>query len=280
MKTLSTGFLAHLSGGNTTLCTAWRITRADAVVEGYTDHVEAITVDGTVCEVSSAYRTSNMETRAELSVANLEVQAVLDSTGLAGDDLNRGVYDYAQFEVFLVNYAAPTQYDTARRGWFGEQSTRGAMAMIEARGMAQALQQRIGIVTTPACRADLGDVECGVSLATWTATGTLTSVADKVSFRDSAATSPPAALEFGTITFSTGAVNAGQQMEVKSFSASGGFELSAPLRQTPATGDAYSCYAGCNKLATTCRAGFDNIDRIRAEIFLVGSDELSRFGRQ
>lgn len=281
MKTNTTGLFAHLASGNTTVSLAWRITRKDSVIEGYTDNVTDLVVDGTTCEaLTSTFRGSNIETRAEASVANMDVEVLLSAAGIDRDDLLSGIYDFAAFEVFLVNYHDATQFDIVRAGWLGEVSVSAAMATVEARGLAQALQQRIGEVTSATCRADFGDVRCGVSLATWTATGTLTSVTDKTQFRDSAATSPPGSYQYGLLTFSTGAANAGQQMEVKEFSASGAFVISAPVRQMPATGDAYSCYAGCNKLATTCKTTFSNIANMRAEVFLIGQDELLRFGRQ
>ncbi|MEO0810438.1 MAG: DUF2163 domain-containing protein, partial [Pseudomonadota bacterium] len=50
-----------------------------------------------------------------------------------------------------------------RRGWFGEVVlTEQGVFRTELRGMTQALQQRIGELYSPECRADLGDHRCKV----------------------------------------------------------------------------------------------------------------------
>lgn len=108
--------------GSTSLCTAMRVTRRDSVVFGFTDHVEAITVDGTLCEPTSAYTGSAVENRVGLSVANLKVSAVLDSAAITKSDLLGGAWDDAEFELFLVNYEDPTQHASLRHGWLGQAS--------------------------------------------------------------------------------------------------------------------------------------------------------------
>lgn len=279
MKTLATGFQAHLDSGSTRLCSAIRITRRDAEVFGFTDHAETVTVDGTDCEPTSAYSGSAIESRADLAPSNSDLMAALDSVAITKADLLGGVWDDAAFELLIVNYETPAQYAQIGGGWLGEVSVGEIEATVEARGIASALQQRFGEVLSAACRADLGDAACGVALAGFTATGAVTSVTSKTTFRDSSQAAT--GLEWGLLTWATGAANAGAAMEVKQFtSTSGEFSLAAPLRFTPATGDGYSVYAGCNKLATSCRDDFSNIDELRGEIFLTGSDDLGKFGRQ
>lgn len=38
MKTIPTALQAHYASGGTTLATLWKITRADGIVFGFTDH--------------------------------------------------------------------------------------------------------------------------------------------------------------------------------------------------------------------------------------------------
>jgi hypothetical protein len=47
MRTLDAGLAAHIASGATTLCNCWKLTRADAVVLGFTDHDQALSFDGT-----------------------------------------------------------------------------------------------------------------------------------------------------------------------------------------------------------------------------------------
>lgn len=279
-KSLSTGLQAHLDAGVTTLCTCWKVTRTDSTVLGFTDHVASITVDGQAYAPTSAYSASSIEQRSDLAVPNLEVIGILDNAAITEDDLLGGLYDYAEINIYLVNYEDPTEFVQLRRGWFGEVSAGDGRFTAELRGLAQALQQRIGEVTSPTCRADLGDTRCAVALATHTVSGSVTSVTDKTIFRDSSRTEAADFFAAGVLTWGTGAQNPSLQMEVKSFATDGTFTFVAPMRNQPATGDNYSVYRGCNKLATTCTGVFSNILNFRGEPFLTGSDDLQKFGRQ
>jgi len=58
MKTLSPGLQAHLDAGTTTLAWCWRISRADGVALGFTDHDRALAFDGTEFEPESGLAAS------------------------------------------------------------------------------------------------------------------------------------------------------------------------------------------------------------------------------
>ena len=46
MKTISAAIAKHLVGEVTTLATCWMIIRRDGVVQGFTDHIRGLEVDG------------------------------------------------------------------------------------------------------------------------------------------------------------------------------------------------------------------------------------------
>ena len=48
MRTIGVALQAHIDLEVTTLALCWKVTRRDAVVEGWTDHDENITYDGVV----------------------------------------------------------------------------------------------------------------------------------------------------------------------------------------------------------------------------------------
>ncbi|HEY8580902.1 MAG TPA: DUF2163 domain-containing protein, partial [Beijerinckiaceae bacterium] len=58
MRHLAPDFAARLSGGVTTLCTCWRLTRADGRVQGFTDHDADLVVDGQLYEARSGLDSS------------------------------------------------------------------------------------------------------------------------------------------------------------------------------------------------------------------------------
>lgn len=293
MKTLDPAFQAHLESGNTTLCSALVLTLRDSGdVEGYTDNVEGLEVAGVECTTISTYTGKAFEVRQDYSVSDMELTASLDSLGIDGPEIASGKYDGAEFVLYLVNYGAavlmgqvkvvpPEMYDIMHRGFIGDASVSSPAALIETRSLTQLLQGKTGETTSPICRADLGDERCGVDLAPFTVTGTIDSVTeDKTEFNDTARTEADNYFSYGVIRFTTGAANEGQSMEVKASTATGQITLAAPIRKPMATGDAYEMHRGCDRLPTTCLSVFNNRERMRAEIFLIGEDNLAKFGRQ
>ena len=68
MKSLSPGLQAHLDEGMTTLAWCWRITQADGVTFGFTDHDRALSFDGTDFEPESGLTASEVRSGSDLSV--------------------------------------------------------------------------------------------------------------------------------------------------------------------------------------------------------------------
>ena len=95
MKTLPSGFQAHLDSGATTLCWCWRITRRTSERLGFTDHDRDLVFDGTTFEAATGFSASEIRSSVGLGVDNLEVQSALVSSRLsetslaAGDDVAR-----------------------------------------------------------------------------------------------------------------------------------------------------------------------------------------------
>ena len=279
MKTIAANLQTHLDGGVTTLCTCWKITLRDGSTElGFTDSDVDLTIDGLVYESTSAYSASDIDNKEALSVDNVELLGLLDSNGITETDLLGGVYDNAEVEIFLVNYKSLADgVIPLRRGWIGEVSRHNGTFTAELRGLTSALQQRTGEVTTPTCRADLGDSRCGVTLATYTDTGSVTGVTDRATFTDSASTEADDYYNGGLLTWTSGDNN-GLEMEIKDYG-SGVFTLVEPMRKDISTSDTYSVYRGCDKTATTCKDTFSNLANFRGEPHLPGNDAISEYKR-
>jgi uncharacterized phage protein (TIGR02218 family) len=194
---------------------------------------------------------------------------VLDSASITEADLYAGVWDYAEVLVFRVNYrslADGVLYQ--RRGRLGQVKTGRTTFVAELRGLAQALQQVIGEVYTPSCRADLGDARCGVNLTGFTATGSVTGVTSRAVFADTARTQASDYFGGGVLTWTSGANN-GRRMEVKSWvNGTKTFTLALPMVSTVAIGDTYLVIAGCRKRLADCRDKFANVVNFRGEPYV------------
>lgn len=273
MKSASAGLIAALASEVATLATCWKITRRDTVVLGFTTHVENLVVDGVTYSAGlGSYTPTTIRTSGDMAVDNLEVKAVLDSALITEADLAAGLYDYAEVQIFQVNYADVSQgVLRLRRGWFGEVSTDGVTFQAELRGLMQALQQNIGRVYAKRCDANLGDARCGVNLAAITLSGTVTGVASRQQFDGSAV---PTAR--GGLVVWTGGANSGFKMEVASLGA-GTIALALPMGYDIAVGDTYTVYAGCDKLLSTCKITFNNVVNFRGFPYIPGPDKALRY---
>lgn len=206
-----------------------------------------------------------------LSVDNLDVEGMLDASAITEADLLAGKYDFAEIEIFMVNYADLSQGTLKlRRGWLGEVKLEHHRFVAEVRGLTQKLSQTIGVLYSPSCRAQLGDAKCKVNLAAHTVTGSVTIATSNQVFKDTARVEAAGLFTSGLITFTSGANN-GLSMEVKEF-ASATITLALPMPYAITVGAAYSLIKGCDKTLATCKARFNNVANFRGEPHVPGFD--------
>lgn len=166
MKSVSTAMATHLAGETTTLATLWRVVRRDAQVFTFTDHDQDVIYGGETYVAALGYQRSAISSGAELAVDEGELLGLLDADSIDPVELRAGLWDFAEVRIFAVNWADLTQGEVKlRRGRLGEVVARddGSFSA-ELRGLAQPLQATIGAQYQPECRADLGDLRCGVPL--------------------------------------------------------------------------------------------------------------------
>lgn len=259
MKPLSTSLAAHLSGEVTTLAYLVKITRADAVVKGFTTHDQNIVIGGVTYKADGALTPSAIQSQAGLNTDNLDITGILNSSDITDADIAAGRYDHARVDVYACNWADTTQGTLQlRRGWLGQVAREGAHYTAELRGLHDLLQRPVGATYTPECRFDLGDSRCGINLTARTGTGSVTSPIDAATFTDTAQSASTGFYNYGKLTWTSGS-NAGMAMEVKNWDLpSQTFTLWLPMPAVPQSGDAYAVTQGCDKRFTTCSGNFGN----------------------
>lgn len=280
MKTISAALATHLAGEVTTLATCWKATLSDGTVFGFTNHTDDLTVSAQIYRASTGQSATAIASNSDLAVDNLDVIGFLDSSVITEADINAGRWDYASIEIFQVNYADLTQGTLKQRaGRLGEIRLSRSEFIAELRGLAQNLQQIIGQIYSASCRADFGDARCGLTLASYTFSGTVTTGASTRVFTDSGRGEASDYFGAGKVTWVTGA-NAGYSMEIKSFAA-GVFTLQLPMAQTITAGDTYTASAGCRKrFDTDCKTKFSNVVNFRGEPHVPGNDQMAKAGGQ
>lgn len=292
MKTVSGGLASHIDLEVTSLAACWRVTRRDGVRFHYTDHDVDINFDlgggSAVYQAASSYNRSAVRNEATLAVANLDLTGVLSADGIDEGELRKGLFDYAQVEVFLVNHQDLTQGALKMRvGWLGEVTiTPNGYFTAELRGLTQALTRRIVELYTPECRADFGDPRCGFDASTLLLPVTVTAV-DSQQPRAKFTTTdlgpiitlPTSHFNGGVVTWSTGD-NTGVTMEVRGFlggDVSQVVEVFMDLPYDIQIGDQCSIRPGCDKRFVTCRDRYDNAVNFRGEPYVPGQDQYLRY---
>ena len=93
----------QLSGGDTRLAWVWILTRRDGTRFGFTDHDQALTVNGVSCDPESGFESGNLRAEAGGSPAQGVVFGVFNSPAITEADLNAGLWDGARVHVYRVD---------------------------------------------------------------------------------------------------------------------------------------------------------------------------------
>jgi len=285
MKTLSDDLQAHFASGTTTLAWCWRITRADGVVFGFTDHDRLLSFDSTSFESEAGLIPSELRQGSDLSVDAQDAEGVLSSDRITETDILDGRWDNAEVEVLRVNWQDTEQRVLLRRGSIG-QIRRGRMAFVaEVRSMAHVLSQQVGRAYQAQCDATLGDARCGVDLSNpaFRGEGTVGSVLrGRVISSFDLGGFAAGWFDAGTIEWTSGA-NAGRRAELMLHELSGSgarLTLFAESVNDIAQGDAFVAFAGCDKRIETCAARFNNVVNFRGFPSIPGQDAILRYATQ
>lgn len=273
MRQISPHLTSHIASEVTRLASCWRLLRRDGVMLGFTTHDRDLIVGGQTFRAAASFAPSAINANNALNVDNLEVDGALTSDAISASDLRAGRYDFARIDIFLVDWQAPDAgVINLSSGFLGEVRIQDQRFTAEVRGLKQILQQEIGEVFSPECRADLGDRRCRVALRDFTQTSTIAQVSSPRSFIASALNQPDGWLRYGLLRWHDGG-NAGLDFEVKQQQGD-----AIVLVQTPpaplSVGDRFEVIAGCDKRFATCRDKFANVPNFRGEPFVPGVDSL------
>ena len=280
MRTLPANLSTKLASGDTTaLCRLFTVTQADETVTYFTDAQQAVTISGQAYSPAAGVRVGALQLRANEASGSLTLTvAAVDAGTIGFDDLLRGAYDNAELRFYVADHSDP---DDERleiwRGWFTrvEMTERGE-ARVEVNGLLHKARYFITEEYSPVCRAQFGDARCGVNLATYTRTGTVTTASGyQVTIAlDSAA--PTGGFALGSIVATSGA-NVGRGVEVRSWD-NGTSTATCFVQPSLAfqIGDTVEIIAGCDYTTGAAGCGkYSNILNFRGEPFVPGQDAVA-----
>lgn len=268
MKTVLPSMDALLDGGVVSLAMLMTITRRDGQVTRLTDYDRPVTFGGNTYQPQAGLKRSALSVSEGLAVDNMEVTGYFDGN-LTEEALRKGKFDVAEVEVSFVEASSPDTYGAIGMfyGFVADTKRHRDRFTLSVNGFTVLLQQQLSEVTSPDCRANLGDARCKVNMTAHTYTGTITGIVSSTEYAVSVS-QPAGRFTYGTVTFTSG-LNSGAEIEIKS-SSTGSITLFLPPEYTVAVGDAITLKAGCDKTAATCSGTYSNIINMQAEPHLPG----------
>jgi len=104
MRQIEEEFRGRLASGVTTTCLCWRLSRADGVVIGLTDHDRAVEFGEQKYDPGVAVQASEFTSSSDLKPGQAAASGALSSDAITEADLNAGLWDGARIDVFRVDW--------------------------------------------------------------------------------------------------------------------------------------------------------------------------------
>lgn len=259
MRHIDEAFAARLAAGATRLCACWRFTRGDGEVFGATDHDRALAFEGVTFAPAAGLAGATFESSSGLAPGRCAAEGAVSLDFVSEADIDAGVWDGAQVDVWRVDWEAPEHRVMIWSGRLSEISRQGAAFSAELVSLKADLERRIGRVYSRSCDAEVGDVRCGVDLTdgAFRAEGVVSDVIGAQRFLASGLDGVEHAWFTGGVLTWTDGANAGRAARVLRHAGSE-IELARAPRFAVAEGDTFAVTAGCDKSFAMCGARFAN----------------------
>lgn len=284
MRAIDPDLQAHLDSRATTLATCWRLTRADGVVLGFTDHDRTLRFDGTDFVPATGLDGGEATTKLGAQTDTSEVLGVLSSDAIAEDDILIGRYDGAGVETWRVNWRDVSQRLLLSRTSIGEIVREDGVFRAELRSGQHALNRVTGRIYQSHCDAELGDARCGVDLDV----PALKANAEVLGARDRFRVAVEGIDGYevgwfvqGIASFTSG-MRDGLRDRVLTHERLGGVDVlgfGVAVGDWVAADDTLVLTAGCDRRFATCKTRFGNAQNFRGFPHIPGNDFVLRYPR-
>lgn len=284
MRAINPDFQTHLDSRATTLATCWRLTRADGVALGFTDHDRTLRFGGTDFVPAAGLDGGEATAKLGAQTDTSEVLGVLSSDAIAEDDILIGRYDGAEVETWRVNWRDVGQRLLLSRTSIGEIVREDGVFRAELRSGQHALNRVTGRIYQAHCDAELGDARCGVDLDA----PALKANAEVLGVRDRFRVAVDGIDGYeigwfaqGVAAFTSGKRN-GLRDRVLTHERLGGVDVlgfGVAVGDWVAAGDTLVLTAGCDRRFTTCKTRFGNAENFRGFPHIPGNDFVLRYPR-
>jgi uncharacterized phage protein (TIGR02218 family) len=256
------------------LAFCWRLERKDGAGLALTSHDRPLPVNGVRHEPAPGMTPASIRSEMGLEPRSSEIAGALSSAAISEADILAGRWDGASLELIAVDWEAPDNNEAIEllSGTLGQVSAKDGEFTVDLLGAAAELQRPICPLTSPECRAELGDPRCRVDMAGRILRARIVSASGHKISVDQALDER---FRFGRVRFLGGFASG----ETRVILGVAGNEIS--LRSAPyaaiAVGTSVEIVEGCDKRLETCAARFRNAENFRGEPHLPGNDLLTRY---
>nr|WP_294849832.1 DUF2163 domain-containing protein [uncultured Sphingomonas sp.] len=260
------------NGSLTSIALCWRIERKDGAGLALTSHDEAVEVRGVRHDPAPGMTPAAVRHGGGLDAAKSEVAGALSSAAISEADLLAGRWDGAAVRLSAVDWERPAGSTELASGALGRISQKDREFHAEMLGPAAKLDSPVCPLTSPECRAELGDKACRVDMAGRSVRARVVSVDGLVVTVDRMLDDR---FLMGSLRFLGGDANGLRSMLLKVDASTVTLRSMPPV--TVIAGDAVEVIEGCDKSLETCSARFGNAANFRGEPHLPGNDLLTRY---
>lgn len=242
---------------------------------GFTNHHNNITINGLTYNKYSSVDNSALQKKNKFHSDNMEIIGIINHNSITEEDLESGKFDGAKVKIIIVNYNNPEDdNETIFTGICGNITTHDGTFVIEIDGIQSKLNNTIGELYSPNCRAKFCDKRCGLSKKSFSKSAFVSSVINETSFIISSPNHPKGYYDYGLIEFTNGK-NKNIPLEIR-HSNKGTIELTMPPPYPINSGDKFLITAGCDKTFDTCCNKFNNAINFRGEPHIPGKNKLNK----
>jgi len=269
----------------------WLVVLDNGTTYRFTDHNEDLNDGTNTYTPANGFNASAREMQDGLQINDIEIVGFISSAGITSEAIRAGLWRNASITETIVDWRYPwagnygeRKYSVSDISWSKDKW----VAQVE--GIGRKLRRKIGDTMGRVCRFDLGDSDCGITIASFTDSGTVsaasgTNVRKRLFATALSAGHADAYYEYGLITFTSGA-NVGLVGEVhKWITATGEIILRLPMSFDIAVSDTFDIYPGCGKLTGYCkgvdgdqnRPWANNIAEFGGFPFIPGIDKMLQY---
>ena len=173
--TLDSALATHLAQDTTTLAFLFKLTYTHPVNGptsiGFTTAGVDLTFSGVSYPADNGVTHSTFTSQIGLTADKFDLSGPLTAGGITEANIHAGIYDFADVDVYLCNWASPT---TPPATWgkykVGEISLSGREWIMECSEITDQFRLSIVELTSPSCRVDLFSTRCKVpaTVPVWT----------------------------------------------------------------------------------------------------------------